>query len=80
MIKCWQFVSRRTKIAQRRKISEKTKGNKTEKNSRTRPGFSDALISATMSQHDKEEKAGGPDDPTDLLLNTKNHRQKLNLP
>ena len=33
-----------------------------------------------MSQHDKEEKAGGPDDPTDLPLNTKKHRQKLNLP
>ena len=62
------------------KYRKKAKGNKTKKNSRTRPGFSDALISATMSQHDKEEKAGGPDDPTDLPLNTKNHRQKLNLP
>jgi hypothetical protein len=59
---------------------KKAKGNKTKKNSRSLPGFSDALISATVSQHDKEEKAGGPDDPTDLPLNTKNHRQKLNLP
>jgi len=62
------------------KYRKKAKGNKTKKNSRSLTGFSDALISATMSQHDKEEKAGGPDDPTDLPLNTKNHRQKLNLP
>ena len=66
--------------AKAKNIGKKTKDNKKKKNSRTRPGFSDALISATMSQHDKEEKAGGPDDPTYLLLNTKNHRQKLNLP
>ena len=33
-----------------------------------------------MSQHDKEEKAGGPDDPTDSPLKTKIHRQKPNLP